>query len=186
MTTRLQQAALLLVTALAFATPAFAALKEGTPAPNFNAPAYLAGEPFTFQLADALKQGPVVVYFFPAAHTPGCNIEARLFSEAIEQFKAQGVTVIGVTAGNTDELADFSRETEHCGGKFPVAADAGATIAGQYDAILSQKPEWSDRISYVIAPTGKITHVYANPDPRGHVKATLEAVQALNAARGGG
>ena len=127
-----------LLGAVAFAAPSLAALKTGAKAPDFSAPAYLAGKPFTFKLADALKKGPVVVYFFPAAHTPGCNLEAHLFSEAIEQFKAHSATVIGVTAGNVDELADFSKETEHCGGKFPVAADPGAKIAKQYDAILSR------------------------------------------------
>ena len=126
-------------------------LNVGAKAPNFKASAYLAGKPFTFKLARALKKGPVVVYFFPAAHTSGCNIEAHLFSEAIDQFAAQHATVIGVTAGNIDQLADFSKETEHCSGKFPVAADPGAKIAKQYDAILAQKPEWSDRTSYVIS-----------------------------------
>src|ERR1700740_2959319 len=123
-------AALAALAALA-ATPAFADLKPGTKAPDFTAPAYLAGKPFTFHLADALKKGPVVVYFFPAAHTSGCNVEAHLFSESIDQFKAQNVTVIGVTAGNTDQLANFSKETEHCSGKFAVAADADAKIAGE-------------------------------------------------------
>src|SRR6202012_6227046 len=113
---------------------AYAELKVGAKAPDFTAPAYLAGQPFTYKLADALKKGPVVVYFFPAAHTQGCNIEAHLFSDAIDQFKAAHATVIGVTAGKVDELADFSKETEHCGGKFPVAADPGAKIAQQYDA----------------------------------------------------
>jgi peroxiredoxin len=169
--------ALLAIAALA--TPAIAALKVDTKAPDFSAPAYLAGKPFTFKLADALKEGPVVVYFFPAAHTPGCNLEAHLFSEAIDQFKAQHATVIGVTAGNVDELADFSQETEHCGGKFPVAADEGAKIAKQYDAILAQKPEWSDRTSYVIAPSGKIAHVFSDLNPNKHVQETLGAVKAL-------
>ncbi len=184
MTTRLKHATLVLVTALAFAAPSFAALKVGAPAPDFNAPAYLAGEPFTFQLADALKHGPVVLYFFPAAHTPGCNIEAHLFSQAIDEFKAQGATVIGVTAGNTDELADFSKETEHCGGKFAVAADDGAKIAKQYDATLAIKPSLSDRTSYVIAADGSIAHVYSAMSPQGHVTETLTAVKALKSASG--
>ncbi len=171
--------AALAVLAATFATPAIAALKDGDKAPDFAAPAYLAGKPFTFKLADALKQGPVVVYFFPAAHTSGCNIESHLFSEAIDQFKALHATVIGVTAGKTDELADFSKETEHCSGKFPVAADPGAKIAKQYDAILSMKPEWSNRTSYVIAPSGMIAHVYSNLDPKEHVNETLAAVKAL-------
>ena len=111
--------------------------------------------------------------------TPGCNVEAHLFSEAIDQFKAAHATVIGVTAGNTSELAAFSKETEHCGGKFPVAADEGAKIAKEYDALLTLKPGWSDRTSYVIAPDGKIAHVYSAMSPNGHVKETLDAVKAL-------
>ena len=175
----LKFAATALVATAALATPALAALKPGTKAPDFSAPAYLAGQPFTFKLADALKKGPVVVYFFPAAHTPGCNLEAHLFSEAIDQFKAQNATVIGVTAGNVDQLADFSKETEHCGGKFPVAADPGAKIAKQYDAVLAVKPEWSNRTSYVISPSGSIAHVYSDLNPNKHVKETLDAVKAL-------
>jgi len=167
------------VGAVALASPALAALKVGTPAPDFSAPAYLAGQPFTFKLADALKKGPVVVYFFPAAHTSGCNLEAHLFSEAIDKFKAQHATVIGVTAGNVDQLADFSKETEHCGGKFAVAADPGAKIARQYDSVLEQKPEWSDRTSYVISPSGSIVHVYSDLNPKKHVEETLSAVKAL-------
>ena len=165
--------------ALAIAFPSLAALKAGTRAPEFTAAAYLAGKPFTFKLADALKKGPVVVYFFPAAHTPGCNLEAHQFSEAIDDFKAQGASVIGVTAGNVDELAAFSRETEYCGGKFPVAADPGAKIARQYDATLAMKPEWSSRTSYVISPSGAIVHVYSDLNPNQHVREMLDAVKAL-------
>jgi len=165
--------------ALAFASPSMAALKPGTKAPDFTAPAYLAGKPFTFKLAEALKKGPVVVYFFPAAHTPGCNLEAHQFSEAIDRFKAQGATVIGVTAGNVEQLADFSKETEHCGGKFPVAADPGAKIAKQYDAVLAMKPEWSSRTSYVISPAGSITHVYSDLNPNKHVQEMLDALKKL-------
>lgn len=175
----LKFAAFALLGASVLATPAIAALKVGAQAPDFSAPAYLAGKPFTFNLADALEKGPVVVYFFPAAHTPGCNVEAHLFSEAIDKFKAEHATVIGVTAGNTDELADFSKETEHCGGKFPVAADEGAKIAKEYDALLTLKPGWSDRTSYVIAPSGKISHVYSDLSPKKHVQETLTAVKAL-------
>jgi peroxiredoxin Q/BCP len=165
--------------AAALATSAFAELKPGSKAPDFTAPAFLAGQPFTYKLADALKKGPVVVYFFPAAHTSGCNLEAHLFSDAIDQFKAAKATVIGVTAGKVDELAAFSTETEHCGGKFPVAADPGAKIAKQYDSILAQKPDWSSRTSYVIAQNGDIVHVYSNLNPNDHVTETLNAVKAL-------
>ena len=173
----------LLLALLAGAAPtAMAALKPGDAAPPFNARAYLAGEPFDYSLQESLKAGPVVVYFFPAAHTAGCNVEARLFSEAIDDFKTEGATVIGVTAGNIDELADFSKETEHCGGKFPVAADPDAKIAKQYDALWVLRPGWSERTSYVIAPDGHIAAVYTALDPKHHVKEMLEGVRALKTA----
>jgi len=173
---------LILAATLAFAAavPALAALKAGAKAPDFSAPAYLAGKPFTFKLADALEKGPVVLYFFPAAHTPGCNLEAHLFSEAIADFKAAHATVIGVTAGNVEQLADFSKETEHCGGKFAVAADTGATIARDYDALLEKKPGWSNRTSYVIDRQGRIVHAYSEMNPAQHVKQTLDAVRAID------
>jgi thioredoxin-dependent peroxiredoxin len=168
-----------IIATLSFASASFAALKVGDAAPDFSAPAYLAGEPFTFKLADALKKGPVVVYFFPAAHTSGCNVEAHLFSEAIDKFKAQNTTVIGVTAGNVDQLADFSKETEHCGGKFPVAADPDMKIAKLYDSRLLMKPGWSDRTSYLITPSGSIAYAYTALSPDQHVKEMLDAVKAL-------
>jgi thioredoxin-dependent peroxiredoxin len=62
--------------------PAAAALKAGDKAPDFTLDAALAGKAFRFSLRDALKQGPVVLYFFPAAFTSGCTLEAHLFAEA--------------------------------------------------------------------------------------------------------
>ena len=163
------------------AAPCFAALKPGTQAPLFKAPAYLAGKPFTFDLAAALKKGPVVVYFFPAAFTPGCNVEAATFSQAIGKFAAQGASVIGVTAGNTERLAEFSQDTEKCAGKFPVAADVGAKIAKSFDATMTLKPDLASRTSYVIAQDGSIAFVHDAMSPNLHVKQTLAAVTALKA-----
>ena len=174
------------VAASLLAAPAWADLKPGDKAPDFSAPAYLAGKPFTYRLGDALKKGPVVVYFFPSAHTKGCNLEAHLFSEAIDQFKAEHATVIGVTAGNVDQLSDFSKETEHCGGKFPVAADPGAKIAKQYDAPLklvgvSLPGDLSARTSYLVGPDGKVVSAYSNLDATDHVNQMLTALKAWRA-----
>ena len=137
----------------------------------------------TFSLAQARKKGPVVLYFFPAADTKGCNLEARLFAEATDQFRSHGATVIGVTSGNLDKLAAFSADTEKCSGKFPVAADPGAKIAKSYDAILLAKPDWSDRTSYVISPSGQVVHAYSKLDPSQHVAETLGAVKAWKAKK---
>ncbi|MBL8645364.1 MAG: redoxin domain-containing protein, partial [Rhodospirillaceae bacterium] len=85
----------LLSTALAL--PAIAALKPGEKAPDFSTQASLAGKEFTFSLKDALKKGPVVVYFYPSAYTQGCNIQAHTFAENKEKFDAAGATIIGVS-----------------------------------------------------------------------------------------
>ncbi len=175
------QRLLALALAATLALPAYAALKPGTQAPQFTAPAFLAGKPFTFDLAAALKQGPVVAYFFPAAFTPGCNVEAAAFSQAVDKFKAQGAAVIGVTAGNTERLAEFSQDTGKCAGKFPVAADAGAKIAKSFDATMTLKPDLASRTSYVIAQDGRIAFVHDAMNPNLHVKETLAAVTALKA-----
>ena len=70
-------------------SPAFAALDIGDPVPKFTATAALGGKTFNYSLADALAKGPVVVYFFPAAGTTDCNIEAHAFAEAMGQFEAR-------------------------------------------------------------------------------------------------
>lgn len=165
------------------ATPVFAALKPGAAAPTFTAPAYLAGQPYTFDLKASLAKGPVVLYFFPAAFTPGCNAEAAAFSQAIDKFKAQGASVVGVTAGNTGRLAEFSKDIEKCAGKFPVAADEGAKIAKSYDATMTMKPDLSSRTSYLIGKDGRIAAVFDSMNPNQHVKEMLEAVTALKDKR---
>lgn len=165
------------------ATPAAAALKAGDKAPDFTAQGFQAGKALTFSLAEARKKGPVVLYFFPAADTAGCNIEAKMFADATDQFKANGATVIGVTAGNLDKLQQISSDTDKCSGKFPVAADPGAKIAKQYDSVLPAKPDWSDRTSYVIAPSGQILVVHSKLDPSEHVATTLAAVKEFKAKK---
>ena len=154
------------------------ALSVGAKAPDFSAQAWLAGKEFQYTLADALAKGPVVLYFFPAAYTPGCNIEAHQFSQATDKFAAAGASVIGVTAGNADQLAKFSADNERCAGKFPVAADPGAKIAAQYGVVLDKKPEWSNRTSFVIDRDGRITTVHADLAPEGHVAAMLAGLGA--------
>jgi peroxiredoxin Q/BCP len=155
--------------------PALGALSVGAKAPDFTTQAALGGKEFTFSLAGALKKGPVVLYFFPAAFTPGCTQEAHDFAEATDKFAALGATVIGVTAGNANRVTEFS--SVECRNKFAVAADPDQKVIKQYDAVLKQKPEWSDRTSYVIAPDGTILLAYTNLDPGEHVARALAAVQ---------
>jgi thioredoxin-dependent peroxiredoxin len=158
---------------LLLASPLYAALKPGTPAPDFTTQATLAGQPFKFALADALKSGPVVLYFYPAAFTHGCTIEAHEFAEATDKFKALGATVIGVSHDPIDTLNKFS--VSECRNKFAVASDADHKISKAYDAVLLMT-SYSSRTSYVIAPDGKIIYAYSALNPDKHVGNTMAAV----------
>src|ERR1700761_6530465 len=165
------------------ASPLYAQLKVGASAPAFTTQATLAGKPFKFSLADALKNGPVVLYFYPAAFTKGCTVEAHEFAEATDKFKALGATVIGVSHDNIDTLNKFS--VSECRNKFAVAADADQKITKDYDAILAIKPEYANRTSYVIAPNGKIIYEYTALDPDKHVENTMAAVEKWKAEHKG-
>jgi thioredoxin-dependent peroxiredoxin len=167
-----------LITAVAtalVAVPAYAALPDGTKAPDFTTEASLAGKAFKFSLQDALKKGPVVLYFYPAAFTPGCTIEAHEFAEATDKFKALGATVIGVSHDPIEKLNQFS--VSECRNKFAVASDADGSVMKNYDAILPVKPEYANRTSYVIAPTGVIIYSYTDLKPDKHVENTMAAVK---------
>ena len=163
------------------ATASFAALKPGDPAPDFSAQASLGGSVFTFSLAAALKKGPVVLYFYPAAFTKGCTIEAHDFAAAIDTYHALGATVIGVSHDGIDILNKFS--VSECRSKFPVAADPDQRIMKSYDAVLAIEPRYADRVSYVIAPDGRIIYAYQSLNPEKHVTNTLEALRKWAATK---
>lgn len=172
---------LLLAAATLAALPAAApaSLAIGTKAPDFTTQASLAGKPFTFALRDALKKGPVVLYFFPAAFTPGCTIEAHDFAEASDQFRKAGATLIGMSADPIEKLNDFS--VKECRNKFAVGSASPAVIA-EYDVKLPQRVGLSNRTSYVIAPNGKVIYAYSAMNPAGHVTGTMAAVKEWEAA----
>lgn len=162
-------------------TSALAALQVGETAPDFKLNAALAGKSTTFSLQQALQKGPVVLYFFPAAFSAGCTLEAHDFAEATDAFKKQGATVIGVTAGNVDQIAKFSQL--ECRDKFTVAADPGAKVAAEYKSTMDMKGQTlSDRTSYVIAPDGKILLSYTDKNPDAHIQKAMDAVKKYRQA----
>ena len=168
----------LLIAALALSLPAVAqaALPVGAAAPDFTTAGAVGGKQFSFSLAKALKKGPVVLYFFPAAFTSGCTIEAHQFAEASADFAKAGATLVGVAADPIDRLAKFS--VEECRNKFAVAVATPAMISG-YDVVLPQMTSRSNRTSYVIGKNGRIAFAYSAMAPAGHVTGTLAAVRAL-------
>jgi len=165
----------------ALTTTAWAALDIGDPVPKFTANAALGGKTFRYSLADALAKGPVVVYFFPAADSSDCSIEAHAFAEAIDQFAALGASVIGVSADDIGTLSKFS--VKSCQSRFPVASDEGKTVIQGFDALMQTRPDFANRLSYVIAPDGKVAYYYQNLNPDKHVERMLNAVKALPKAK---
>ena len=174
------------------ALPTFAALKEGDAAPDFKTNASLAGKAFKYSLHDSLKQGPVVVYFYPSAYTGGCNIQAHEFAENIDKFSAAGATVIGVSLDSIARLNDFSADPQYCAGKLPVASDADGKIAKSYDLVVRDAAAgkkdtrgvdidhgFAERTTFIVAPSGKIAATIGGVAPAENVRQTLAAVQKL-------
>lgn len=180
------------------AVPAFAALQPGARAPDFTATASLAGKDFTFSLKNALKKGPVVVYFFPSAFTQGCDIEAHTFATEKAKFEMAGATIIGVSADSIKRINAFSSDPSYCAGKFPVASDPSGNIAAEYG--LTMAPEMKGakdvrgvainhgffpRTTFVLDREGKIVATLSSKvdhiTPAEHVTRSLAIVQRMHA-----
>jgi peroxiredoxin len=184
------------VCAVLAAFQARAALKEGDVAPTFEAAAALAGRVSAYSLRDALRQGPVVVYFYPAAFTQGCSLQARAFAERIEQFRAAGASVVGVSLDSIDRLRDFSADPESCAGKVTVASDADGRIAAAYQLVV-REPEpgrkdrrdqpithgRAERSTFVVTPDGRVAAAVGGAAPLAQVEQALAVVQRLGQRR---
>lgn len=179
--------------AFSIAVPCAAALESGAAAPMFTGQASLAGKPQSYSLGDALKKGPVVVYFYPSAFTGGCDLEAHTFAEDMDQFTKAGATVVGVSLDSIARLNDFSADPQYCAGKLPVVSDADGSIAKSYDVAVSPGETgakdvrgveighgFAKRTTFVVAPDGKITAVLAGIKPDEHVAQALAEVQKLH------
>lgn len=183
------------------AAPGFAALKEGDKAPDFTTQASLAGKEFKFSLHDALKKGPVVVYFYPAAFTGGCNLQAHTFAENHDKFAAAGASVIGVSLDSIARLNDFSSDPKYCAGKLPVASDENGAIAKSYDvkvtdtyngqAVAKMKDSrgneighsTADRTTFIVAPDSKIVATVGGVGGDANAEQALVVVQQMAAKR---
>jgi peroxiredoxin len=177
--------------------PAMAALKEGDKAPDFKTEASLAGKSFTFSLKDALKKGPVVVYFYPSAYTGGCNIQAHTFAVNSDKFAAAGATIIGVSLDSIKRLNDFSADPQYCAGKFPTASDADGAISKSFDLKVSEGKAgikdtrgveidhgFTERTTFIVTRDGKIAATIGGMAPADNVTKALEEVQHLAAEKG--
>jgi peroxiredoxin len=176
----------------ALSLPAWAALKPGDTAPDFSAQASLAGKAFNYSLRDALKKGPVVVYFYPSAYTNGCNAQAHAFATNMDRFQAGGATVVGVSLDNIQRLNEFSADPDYCAGKLPVASDVDGKIAKSYDLMIRQgaagmkdsrgkeiNHDMAERTTFLVTPDGKVAATIGGVTPTENVDQALAAVQKL-------
>ncbi len=167
-------------------------IKEGSKAPDFSAQASLNGKAFSFSLKDALKKGPAIVYFYPSAYTPGCNIQAHAFATNMDTIAKSGATVVGVSLDSIDRLNDFSKDPEFCGGKVAVASDVGGKIAKAYGVETSAHKEgdkdsrgvaidhdFAKRITFVIAPDSTVKAVIGGIGGKENVERAISEVQKL-------
>ena len=174
------------------ALPAFAALQQGDKAPAFKARASLAGKEFSYVLADELKKGPVVVYFYPSAYTQGCNVQAHTFAENMEKFTAAKATVIGVSLDSIARLNDFSADPAYCAGKLAVASDADGSIAKSYQLMVRDAREgakdtrgveighgFAERTTFIVKSDGTIAATVGGVSPEENVTQALAAVEGL-------
>jgi peroxiredoxin len=186
---------------LLVAASAYAALGTGAKAPGFTAEASLAGKDFTFSLKQALAKGPVVVYFYPAAYTGGCDLEAHTFATESDKFTKAGASIIGVSADSIARLNQFSSDPKYCAGKFAVASDPDGKIAASYGLEMMPPQKgvtdvngdpvthgFLPRTTFVIDHDGKIVATFSskrdNLTPDQHVARSLDIVQRMGSGAG--
>lgn len=180
-----------LIASSVVAFPALADLQPGAAAPDFSAPASFNGKTTQFSLKDALKKGPVVVYFYPGAYTAGCNLQAHTFAINTDKFKAAGATVVGVSLDKIERLNEFSADPEYCAGQFATVSDVDGKITKSFDLEIATREGMKDskgnvidhgfaeRSTFVITPDGKVAATIGGVAPVANVEAALKAVQDL-------
>ena len=142
-------------------------LAVGDVAPDFTLP---AADGTKIRLAD-LRGRSVVIFFFPAAMTPGCTLEAQDFQVLHPELAAAGYAVVGISPDTPEKLATFAQAS---GLTYPLGADVDRTVLQAYGAYGEKKlygkvVEGVIRSTVVVGPDGKVTLAQYNVKATGHV-----------------
>jgi peroxiredoxin Q/BCP len=144
-----------------------AKLEAGAPAPDFTLPD-ADGNPVS--LAE-LRGQKVILYFYPAASTPGCTTEACDFRDSLNSLRGAGYTVLGISKDEAEPLKKF-RDEEHL--NFPLLSDTDLTVHNLYGA-YGEKSMYGKTVTGVLRSTfvldeeGTVTLPLYNVKATGHV-----------------
>ncbi len=152
-------------------------VKAGDTAPDFTLPDE-TGTPRS--LASFLAEGPVVLFFYPAANTPGCTAEACHFRDLAGEFAALGAQRLGISV---DEVSKQEAWSSKHGFDYPLLADVGGTVAALYGVkrgSLMSKLSPVKRATFVIGTDGKVAEVIASETKMStHADTALEVLARL-------
>ena len=175
------------------ALPAVAALKEGDHAPEFTTQASFAGNAFSYSLREALVKGTVVLYFYPAAYTGGCNVQAHAFAVNTEEFAQAGASIVGISLDSIERLNDFSADPNYCAGKFPTASDTDGAIAKSYGLAIKRAPlgvkdsrgleiahDFAERTTFIVTQDGRVAAAIGGAAPEKNVELALQTVHRIH------
>jgi peroxiredoxin Q/BCP len=127
-------------------------MKAGDTAPDFELPDEAGG---TRRLSDELASGPVVLFFYPKAMTPGCTNESCHFRDLKGDFEAVGAHRIGISADSVDKQSQFS---EKHGFDFPLLSDTDRSVAKAF-GVKRPGPLFNKRMTFVIGTDRKVLDV---------------------------
>ncbi|MBL4917841.1 peroxiredoxin [Szabonella alba] len=144
-------------------------------APDFTLPRDGGG---TVSLS-ALRPGRVVVYFYPKDDTSGCTLEARDFTDLGNEFKALGVTVIGISK---DSVAAHDKFVKKHGLGVILASDEGGTTCEDYGVWVEKSMYGKtymgiQRATFLIGGDGRVEKLWPKVSAKGHAAEVLEALR---------
>ncbi len=114
----------------------------------------------------------LIVYFYPAAFTPGCTTEACDFRDNLASLQAAGAAVVGISPDSVERLAEWA-EAEQL--QFPLLSDEDHSVAEAWGAWGTKVVGGEERVglirsTFVLAPDGKVESAEYHVDPKGHVQ----------------
>ena len=129
------------------------------------------------QLSDLWADGPIVLYFYPKDHTPGCTTQACSFRDANAELDEAGLTVVGVSMDAVEAHRKFAERRML---PFTLLSDRGGAVAALYGVKGSFLGyPIARRVTFLIGEDGQVLHVWDPADPVNHADRVLAVAREL-------